>query len=247
MEVRSTIDDPVLLERIAALSHGTPDPTGNWIGGGRPHTNVDVPVGPLKTSSKAFARWSATHYAFYAELIGMDPQILDESMSMDVIDLGCAGGSHALQLAGSYRGLIFGIDRDADCIAFARQHNHDQGVSYECMSWPHRLPRRVDRIFAVEFFEHFRPGDQVAAIQAAVDALTDDGMLFLTMPNEPPGQPPHEGTRLTESFCALMHEAGIGCMLNVGTFDNAAPGDQTDLGWRPIGPRASHNYAVIRR
>ena len=244
MEMRSTIDDPALLERIGALSHGTPDPTGNWIGGGRPHTNLDIPVGPLRTSSKAFARWSAVHYAFYAELIGMDPDPPDNAL---VLDLGCAGGARTMQLSHHYQ-TVFGVDRDRACIDFAFEFNDlDEGDFFH-QGWPHKEPVRYDRIFAVEFFEHFKPGDQVVAIRAAIDALAPGGMLFLTMPNEKPGEPPHEGTRETASFSEMILTAVGGnrrSRVDLGTLDNAAPGDPTDLGWRPVGPRASHNYAVV--
>jgi len=241
--MESLIDDVSLLEKIAALSEVADDPTGNWIGGGRPRTNYAGTVGSAGTLAKNFAHWSAVHYSFYEALIVMATMV-DGPRQPDpfVIDLGCAGGARTKQLSRFY-GSVLGIDRSRKAIDFARMFNDAPRVTYICKDWPCSVAK-CDRIFAVEFFEHFRPQDQANAIRAALAALVSGGLLFLTMPNEPPQPAPHEGTVLDEGFDALIHGVG-GTVVHRGHFDNEAPGDPCSDGWSPYGPKHSHHFAVL--
>lgn len=241
--MESLIDDVALLERIAELSTVADDPTGNWIGGGRPKTNHRGPVGGAGIHAENFARWSAIHYWFYEALVMLDPE--PEKRALAAVDLGCAGGARTVQLA-EYYGSVLGIDRSAKCIDFARLFNRGSGVPrvlYNCADWPCKA-YRPDRIFAVEFFEHSAPGDQARWVKAALGALTPGGLLLMTMPNEAPQGPPHQGTLLDAGFDALL--AGTGARVaQRGHFDNEAPGDPCRDGWSPIGPKPSHHYAVL--
>jgi SAM-dependent methyltransferase len=242
--MEALIDDVALLERIAELSERGDDPTGNWIGGGRPRTNHDGAVGIAGTLAKNFARWSATHFAFYAELIRMDDA--EDKDRLTVLDLGCAGGARTRQLADHY-GSIVGLDRSQKAIKFAEEFNRNDRIGFVRADWPMiGAPVLVDRVFAVEVFEHFAPAVQITAIRAAVNSLSDGGRLLLTMPNEPPQPPPHQGTMQDAAFDALLHQVGA-TVIHRGHFDNDAPGEPCDEGWRPIGPKPSHHFAVLAR
>ena len=238
--MESLIDDVSLLEKIAAISEFADDPTGNWIGGGRPRTNYAGPVGSAGTLAKNFAHWSAVHYSFYEALVEFDRSM--KKPDMFAVDLGCAGGARTRQLARHY-GSVLGIDRSRKAIDFARTFNESPRVTFIGKDWPCHVAK-CDRIFAVEFFEHFKPQDQANAIRAALAALNPDGLLFLTMPNEPPQAAPHEGTVLDEGFEALIRGVG-GRAIHRGHFDNEAPGDPCDESWSPYGPKHSHHFAVL--
>lgn len=238
--MESLIDDVSLLEKIATLSEVADDPTGNWIGGGRPCTNYAGPVGSAGALAKNFARWSAIHYSFYEALVALDtgPMTFDRT----AIDLGCAGGARTRQLLHHY-GAVLGIDRSQKAIDFAQEFNQVSRTGFRRDDWPCGIGR-PHRIFAVEFFEHFKPQDQANAIRAALAALVHDGLLFLTMPNEPPQPAPHEGTVLDEGFETLIHGVG-GTVVHRGHFDNEAPGDPCNESWSPYGPKPSHHFAVL--
>jgi SAM-dependent methyltransferase len=241
--MESLIDDVALLERIAELSERGDDPTGNWIGAGRPRTNYEGSVGSNETLAKNFARWSAIHYSFYEALVAMDDW--PDKGGRVVLDLGCAGGARSSQLASHY-GSVVGLDRSQKAIDFAEQFNKSIRVEFVRADWPLPGTGSFDHIFAVEVFEHFAPSDQERALRAAIDALAEGGRLFMTMPNEPPQQAPHQGTVLDEGFDALIHSIG-GTVVRRGHFDNDAPGDPCSDGWSPIGPKHSHHFAVLAR
>lgn len=240
--MESVIDDPDLLQKIAALSEVADDPTGNWIGAGRPRTNYDGPVGSFGTRAKNFAHWSAVHYSFYEALVALDPAPKIARLECLALDLGCAGGARTRQLA-RYYGAVLGVDRSKKAIDFAQEFNHFPTIGFRREDWPCSIGR-PDRIFAIEFFEHFNPQYQAEAIRAALAALNEGGLLFLTMPNEPPQAHPHEGTMQDEGFETLIHGVG-GRVVQRGHFDNEAPGDPCDETWSPIGPKHSHHFAVL--
>jgi SAM-dependent methyltransferase len=242
--MESLIDDVALLERIAELSERGDDPTGNWIGGGRPRTNYEGSVGSNETLAKNFARWSAIHYSFYEALVAMDPVSKIARLELLALDLGCAGGARTRQIARHY-GSTLGLDRSKKAIDFAVEFNLGPYVAYRRADWPCNAGQ-MHRIFAVEVFEHFAPQDQANAIRAALQSLTKDGLLFMTMPNEPPQPAPHQGTVLDEGFETLIHGVG-GTVIHRGHFDNDAPGDPCEDGWSPIGPKHSHHFAVLAR
>jgi SAM-dependent methyltransferase len=238
--VDGTIDDLEKLAEIAACSETSDDPTGNWIGPHRPRTNVEAAIGKHGIAAKAYARWSATHYAFYDALIERDDD--EERSSGYVVDLGCAGGARTLQLARRY-GAAHGIDRNALCIDFARKWNGASGVTFLRADWPCDA-FHPDRIYAVEFFEHFAPDAQRAAIVAALKALDKDGRLLMTLPNEPPGHAPHLGTMQDAAFDALLASLPARIVWR-DWFDNAAPGDPCDPVWTPYGRRPGSHHAAI--
>jgi len=238
--MESLIDDVALLERIAAISEVADDPTGNWIGGGRPRTNYPGPVGSVGTLARNFAHWSAVHYSFYEALVAMDPR--SKKGDQFVVDIGCAGGARARQILQHYAAVL-GIDRSQKAIDFAQEFNQVSRIGFRRDDWPCGIGH-PECIFAVEFFEHFKPQDQANAIRAALAALDKGGLLFLTMPNEPPQPAPHEGTLLDEGFETLIHGVG-GRVIHRGHFDNEAPGDPCMDGWSPYGPKHSHHFAVL--
>lgn len=240
--MESVIDDVDLLQKIAALSEVADDPTGNWIGGGRPRTNYDGPVGSVGTLAKNFAHWSAVHYSFYEALVALDPSPKIARLESWALDLGCAGGARTRQLARHY-GALVGIDRSKKAIDFAQEFNHAPTIGFIREDWPCSIGR-PDRIFAVEFFEHFKPQDQANAIRSALAALNEGGLLFMTMPNEPPQPHPHEGTVQDIGFEMLIHGVGA-TVIHRGHFDNEAPGDPCDDSWSPYGPKHSHHFAVL--
>jgi SAM-dependent methyltransferase len=240
--MESLIEDLAQLEAIADLSERGDDPTGNWIGGGRPRTNHEGPIGTVGTLAKAFARWSAIHYSFYAALI--DADVVPNKSNLLAVDLGCAGGARTLQLSQKY-GAVLGIDRSKKAIDFAMRWNEGARVAYRRDDWPCGIGK-PDRIFAVEFFEHFAPSVQRDAIVAALDSLAPGGLLLMTIPNEAPQQKPHEGTLETEALDSLISGLGRAVFMR-SWFDNEAPGDPCRSDWKPIGPRKSHHCAVLRK
>jgi SAM-dependent methyltransferase len=235
--VDGLIDDLEKLAEIVACNEQSDDPTGNWIGPHRPRTNIEDGFGKHGIKAKAYARWAATHYSFYDAMMDHD-----ERECAFALDLGCAGGARTTHLARRY-GTAHGIDRNAACIDFARKWNGGAGVTFLRADWP-CVAYGPDRIFAIEFFEHFAPDVQRATMVAALKALRADGLLFMTLPNEPPGQMPHLGTMQDGAFDALLASLPARIVWR-DWFDNAAPGDPCDPAWSPYGRRPGSHHAAI--
>jgi len=243
--VESLIDDSGILLRIYILSYYTTDPTGNWVGGGRPKTlRADKLEPTTSITMKDLAKWSAIHYSYYQALIDLDPLHPSARKTKTALDFGCAGGARTAQL-GTHYSTATGIDRDAECCQFANQFNKSENVKF-IHGDLRSITEKYDRIFCVETLEHFYRKEQLSLLMFAIDHLNAGGLFLMTMPNEPPQIPPHVGTMLDDEFDKMMKDTGAN-ILQRGHFDSGAPGDPCADGWSPYGPKHSHHIAVLEK
>jgi 2-polyprenyl-3-methyl-5-hydroxy-6-metoxy-1,4-benzoquinol methylase len=102
-----------------------------------------------------------------------------------MLEVGCGAGFSAAYLAGYY-GAYVGIDYAEPFIAYARQHNQGQGITFEVSNVKHyRHNRQFDVVFMIGVLHHI---DNLAEALPAMLTLLKPGGWFVA--NEPhPGNP----------------------------------------------------------
>ena len=178
----SPVGDSGMLRDIFENSYGRNDTSASWIGPFVPVAADASFKSRNGVSAADMASWARAHWMIYDSFI--DEFCREEG---DILDVGCGSGNTTLLLATVFpNSRIVGLDSDKKAIAFCRKYNAAANVEYVHAPLSRYAGRKKFRYaFACEVLEHMDHGVQERFIRDCADALTDDGLLFMTTPNEP--------------------------------------------------------------
>ena len=182
----SPVADRGMLGDIAKNCYERSDTSASWIGPFVPVAADSSFTSPNGVSAADMASWARAHWMIYDSFI--DEFCAEEG---DILDVGCGSGNTTLLLATVFpNSRIVGLDSDKKAVAFSRKYNAAANVEYLDTSLERYGGRKKFKyVFACEVLEHMEHGLQEGFIKGCLDALADDGLLFMTTPNEPDAQP----------------------------------------------------------
>lgn len=116
----------------------------------------------------------------------------------NILDAACGNGFNTKMLAYEIpNSKIVGIDMNKNTIDLAINYNSHPNIQYICNDLLNYTPNiKFKYIFFLEILEHIRFEHHYTIIDKLLELLTDDGLLFISTPNEldnPDSQSEHIG------------------------------------------------------
>ena len=203
----SPVDDHAMLLDISDNCYGRADTSASWIGPFVPATGDRAFRSPNGASAAELSDWARAHWMIYDSFIGEFC-----GAEGDILDVGCGSGNTTLLLATVFpNNAVVGLDSDKKAISFCKKYNASPRVEYLHTALEHYAGKKKFRyVFACEVLEHMDHADQEQFIKACMELLADDGLLFITTPNEPDGLPGgyHCGLLDRSAFAELYRKIG---------------------------------------
>lgn len=200
-----------------------------WVGRYRPFTEVE--------RLKPAAHWATVHYGFYLNFVR-------DCMTHKgvVLDIGSGAGQNAAMLT-RYSEMVFGLEPDARAFEFSVTYNLvPQHLKFILGAFPTKdMTPKFDYIFIIETIEHIEHAKQFDFLGAALATLKEDGLLFITTPNESTSSAPHVGI-WSPGWMQKIQEHFPSNIQRNGFFSNKEP----DAGFSDDNKR-SHRAVVMHR
>jgi len=183
------------------------------------------------------------HYRDYAEqLTRTEVDFLAEALGLrgveTILDLGCGGGRHSLELA--RRGFtVVGLDAAAPVLAAARRRAADEGLSVTFTQGDMRalaFDARFDVVLVMNStLGFFDDATNAAVLAGAARALAPGGKLLLQLIN------PYQIERYLRDFRNGWYQIGAGVVLREASFDPRSA--SLAIGYRYLDPAQSLDVA----
>ena len=131
---------------------------------------------------KNYARWSLQHWNMYKGFL-KHIRVNDYN---NILDAACGNGFNTKMLAYEIpNSKIIGIDMNKNIIDLAIKYNTHPNIQYICDDLlNYNTNIKFKYIFFLEILEHIRFEHHYTIIDKLLDLLTDDGLLFISTPNE---------------------------------------------------------------
>jgi 2-polyprenyl-3-methyl-5-hydroxy-6-metoxy-1,4-benzoquinol methylase len=132
---------------------------------------------------KNFANWSLQHWNMYKGFLN---NIELNNEPLYILDAACGIGFNTKMLSENIENAtLFGIDLDENSITLANKYNSDKNIIYkvgDLLSYSFEF--KFKYIFFLEILEHINANNHYIIIDKLLNLLTEDGLLFITTPNE---------------------------------------------------------------
>lgn len=121
------------------------------------------------------------YWGFVAEFVAAEPQ----SSKTEILDIGCGVGNMSMNLASVLPGYsVVGLDLNPNVTAFANRYKDEDNLYIGSEdAFDTKNKNRFKYIFALEILEHLHANQHVEFVDLMLEALTPDGLLFLSTPN----------------------------------------------------------------
>ncbi len=103
----------------------------------------------------------------------------------EILDIGCGVGNMSMNLASALPSYnVVGLDLNQNVTAFANKFNSQQNLYIGSEdAFDTKNKNRFKYIFALEILEHLNAAQHFEFVDLMLEALTPDGLLFLSTPN----------------------------------------------------------------
>jgi SAM-dependent methyltransferase len=165
------INDNDLLVKMKSIIFHDGDVRPVWVGPKLADTDV--------LEFKNYSKWANEHWGLYKAFIS---DMRDDST---ILDLGCGVGFCTINLSDVFKNSkIYGYDIDSVSTNFGIEYNSNENIKYLCEDIINNKLIKSDFIFLVETLEHIKHQYHYTLIDNCLEALNNDGLLFISTPNE---------------------------------------------------------------
>lgn len=165
------INDNDLLVKMKSIIFHDGDVRPVWVGPKLADTDV--------LEFKNYSKWANEHWGLYKAFIS---DMRDDST---ILDLGCGVGFCTINLSDIFKNSkIYGYDIDSVSTNFGIEYNSNENIKYLCEDIINNKLIKSDFIFLVETLEHIKHQYHYTLIDNCLEALNNDGLLFISTPNE---------------------------------------------------------------
>lgn len=174
MTTKRKLNDMSILNELKTACYDGNDIRACWIADYLLETDV--------TEFKNYAKWSLQHWNMYK---GFFKNISIDSSS-NVLDAACGNGFNTKMIAYEMpNSKVYGIDSNKNIIDLANKYNNHPNIEYTCLNLFNFTSNiKFKYIFFLEILEHIHARLHHKIIDKLLGLLTDDGLLFITTPNE---------------------------------------------------------------
>lgn len=109
-------------------------------------------------------------------------QRLPYSRDARVLDIGCGGGALMEEIHTAGYSHVVGVDVSEEQVAIARGRGLNV-ISEDVIQWLSTTTEKFEAVVAVDFFEHFAPGDVLHALDLVHAVLSPGGCVVIRTPN----------------------------------------------------------------
>jgi 2-polyprenyl-3-methyl-5-hydroxy-6-metoxy-1,4-benzoquinol methylase len=168
------LNDIDLLSKLKNLCHTSDDCRACWI--------ADYELDTDMSEYKNYAIWSKQHFTMYKGFFNE----MNDTTCISILDVGCGNGFNTKMISTYFKNAqITGVDRNTECIQFAKEHNNAENVQFiadDVLLF--NTEKRYDYIFFLEILEHIKADNHFTVIDKLLELLKEGGLLFITTPNE---------------------------------------------------------------
>jgi 2-polyprenyl-3-methyl-5-hydroxy-6-metoxy-1,4-benzoquinol methylase len=163
-----------LLNKLKNLCFTTDDVRACWI--------ADYDLATDYHEFTNIAKWSKEHYTMYKAFFND----IDKTSNITILDAGCGNGYNTKMISNNFpNAQVVGVELNTDCINFAKEYNKSDKITYiQENLFLFNTPERYNYIFFLEVLEHISADNHFEIIDKLLQLLTDDGLLFISTPNE---------------------------------------------------------------
>ena len=198
MPARERLNDLSILNELKTSCYDGDDVRACWIADYVLETDI--------TEFKNYARWSLQHWNMYRGFfkhVSINP-------ASNILDAACGNGFNTKMLAYEMpNSKIHGVDMHKNTLDLAVKYNNHPNIEYSCLNLFEYTPNiKFEYIFFLEILEHIHGRLHHRIVDKLLGLLTDDGLLFITTPNEldnPDGQREHIGLLNRERTAAFIN------------------------------------------
>jgi 2-polyprenyl-3-methyl-5-hydroxy-6-metoxy-1,4-benzoquinol methylase len=165
------INDNELLVKMKSIIFHDGDVRPVWVGPKLADTDI--------IEFKNYSKWANEHWGLYKAFIN------DVKDNSTILDLGCGVGFCTINLSDIFKNSkVIGYDIDSVSTNFGVEYNSNENIKYLCEDIINNKLMKADYIFLVETLEHIKHKHHYTLIDNCLDSLNDNGLLFISTPNE---------------------------------------------------------------
>lgn len=171
---KQKLNDISILNELKSLCHDGNDGRACWIAEYLLDTDI--------TEFKNYARWSLQHWNMYKGFL----KHVTFKPCINILDAACGNGFNTKMLTYELpNSKIYGVDMNNNVINLSKKYNTYSNIEYSCGDLFNYNPDiKFEYIFFLEILEHIKAENHYNIIDKLLGLLTDDGLLFISTPNE---------------------------------------------------------------